>query len=76
MLPLVSIVWELAAMQTSLAHDRVLVDRARGLSSMRSWAKDRSRFRPLFYVLAYGLMNLLAFASLPRNGDGRGPLES
>ena len=72
-LPLVSIVWgNLAAMRqtsfrrmiaySSIAHAGYLFYALLG--------EGPGRFQAvLFYVLAYGLMNLLAFAALPRRDD-------
>lgn len=72
-LPLVSIVWgNLAAMRqpsfrrmiaySSIAHAGYLFYAFLG--------DGPGRFQAIvFYLLAYGLMNLLAFASLPRDGD-------
>jgi NADH-quinone oxidoreductase subunit N len=72
-LPLVSIVWgNLAAMRqqsfrrmiaySSVAHA--------GYLFLAFLGEGAGRFQAvLFYLLAYGLMNLLAFASLPRGGD-------
>jgi len=73
-LPLASIVWgNLTAMRqesfrrmigySSIAHAGYLFYAFLG--------EGDGRFQAVaFYVLAYGLMNLLAFASLPRGGDG------
>jgi NADH-quinone oxidoreductase subunit N len=73
-LPLVSIVWgNLAAMRqqsfrrmiaySSIAHAGYLFYAFLG--------EGAGRFQAVtFYVLAYGLMNLLAFAALPRGDDG------
>jgi len=72
-LPLVSIVWgNLAAMRqqsfrrmiaySSVAHA--------GYLFLAFLGEGAGRFQAvLFYLLAYGLMNLLAFASLPRGDD-------
>src|SRR5512145_206962 len=72
-LPLVSMVWgNLAAIRqtsfrrmiaySSIAHAGYLFFAFLGAGPGRLQAV-------LFYLLAYGVMNLLAFASLPRNGD-------
>ena len=52
--------------------DRLFVDCARGLPLLRvSGRGGRTVPRPLlFYLIAYGLMNTLAFASLPRADRG------
>ncbi|HVO90694.1 MAG TPA: NADH-quinone oxidoreductase subunit N [Casimicrobiaceae bacterium] len=72
-LPLVSIVWgNLAAMRqssfrrmigySSIAHAGYLFYAFLGDGDTRFQAV-------LFYMIAYGIMNLLAFAALPRGGD-------
>src|SRR5512134_2472892 len=73
LLPLVSMVWgNLAAIRqtsfrrmiaySSIAHAGYLFFAFLGAGAGRLQAV-------LFYLLAYGVMNLLAFASLPRNGN-------
>src|SRR5512134_1142290 len=73
LLPLVSMIWgNLAAIKqtsfrrmiaySSIAHAGYLFFAFLGAGAGRLQAV-------LFYLLAYGVMNLLAFASLPRNGD-------
>jgi NADH-quinone oxidoreductase subunit N len=72
-LPLVSIVWgNLAAMrQTSFRRMIAYSSIAHAGYLFYAFLGDGAgRFQAvLFYLLAYGLMNLLAFASLPRGND-------
>ena len=76
LLPLVSIVWgNLAAMrQPSLRRMIAYSSIAHAGYLFYAFLGDAAgRFQAVaFYVLAYGLMNLLAFAALPRRRRRRG----
>ena len=72
-LPLASIVWgNLAAMRQQSLRRMIAYSSIAscGLSVLCLSGEGAGRFEAVaFYVLAYGVMNVLAFAALPRNDD-------